>query len=1386
MPDPAPKPPQKLESAHLKGGGDIPLRPLPSMIMAQYRTNGSSPYTSDNSHSPNGRSGGGAGGGGSTIVRSAPSLLTLDDYNLISLGYKPVLSRSLNWLSQTGIALSSSNVLCGIITLYGLTLTNGGPAWATWSYLVIGIMSFIVSLCLAELASAYPTTGGVHHWVYELGSTRRRPFLTWMTGWLTVAGSVASASSVAFYFSSALGEILFIVHKIALTPGILVMFHLGAVLLWQSINLFPIRGFGYISVASGIYIVGVIVAFAIALLSHAQVEAGWIHVPFTTFLNYSGNPSAVYAAFSSTLMASFVFCPQDTVIRMSEESRRPEKVLPRLITMSSLFSLIMGFPIVLGLNYGILHPIKGLLDEAVPAVDVILMTLGRPLGITFVALILTGIFFTGLARLSIASRVAYSFARDGGLPKSSYWNHLQSRRKTPQRVSWLVTAACMSGIFPFYWGDGNAFHWIASLACVATNLSFGPFSLGSLSRFLHTLSILWLIFLSAVLMLPMTFPVTISNFNYTSAAVAGIVVLSGLSWWVNARFRFSGAAKDGSRAVRRIPGSPKYQQSFESSVYGGGGRSNGGPGNGYQGQQQQQRQRQNSPSLSPETPRFLGGTLTPPSPHPHLQAHQPQPRLHHSMSPGVPRYAGGIQRDRQSSFTRHSGTNRRPADPVSSSDSNFGGGGGGARRPSKTRTAATTVTANSRATTRGGENGRNSGRVSRNPSTNASRSQISLQNPVHTSTTHSSSHLPSSPGLEVRETEGGSKDDHLVTSILGMMSDSLEMLPRDREDLHKTTNTNTNTIASSSLSPSSQPSPSHSKTTSSVTPEEGDLLRHLTNSSNLSARSSLSPVQVPGLPEISIAPPSTISSLESQSQTSFATSTSSDVHIVHEDTIPQAYDRHDYHHHSQRQPGATSPSAQTQTQTQTQTQMRPFNATESIFPNLAQNHNVNNSTAAPLSNGRITIDNHQQQNHLRSTTEPPRRRPPSPFPRLHLTSDFTATEDTSSCYSTPQRTPTNTTHTHSKQPSFNNSSSEQEDNDNDIEHAVQSTIIRTRRPQPTPFRPPPPPTNPPPPLPLPLTSTSPTPQQPPNIRLETPALSEIIQEDPPTTLQTPIQKRAVVGNTDKVIDIMDVDDTFDEQYNPVISAYQSSHDLFKHFPAAAAPSTSTAVGGQQQQQQYQQQQQQQPRSLPPPPRRRYPVPVSPTSPNGNTGRTHNNLPPLSSFEDKTFTSRPLRGKQLLSPISPTGGTTPTTNISNDRNSGAGSDIEVDPEEKEASIVRWAQEQAAIEEHRLEKLRRSKVRAQLKDKFRNTDGLAENGVVDTSIRPMNFTLKSHRTSLLDADSDDDYDNENPTTTTHHKTSTFGLSDIHQSSTPLKVLLEKDDDDDNDEESQTAAK
>ncbi|KAG0378882.1 hypothetical protein BGX24_002495 [Mortierella sp. AD032] len=239
-----------------------------------------------------------------------------------------------------------------------------------------------------------------------------------------------------------------------------------------------------------------------------------------------------------------------------------------------------------------------------------------------------------------------------------------------------------------------------------------------------------------------------------------------------------------------------------------------------------------------------------------------------------------------------------------------------------------------------------------------------------------------------------------------------------------------------------------------------------------------------------------------------------------------------------------------------------------------------------------------------------------------------------------------------------------------------------------------------------------------------------------------------------MIDIVDVDvdDTFDEQYNPVISAYQSSHDLFKHFstssllaapqqPYSAMSSYATLP----------------PISLPPPPRsRRYPIPISdPHMTQTVRTRTQTlNPPPLSPFEEKPTPFNLFRGD--LSPTTPT----PTANNNNNnRNSG---DNQVNPMDKEAAIAQWAQEQAAIEEHRLEKQRRShQSRSQAKDESRK-------------IRPLNLAKNSSR-NPLDGDGDNDGGGDGRRGASFYNNSTFGSSDRNASSTQLKDLLEKDDDD-----------
>ncbi|KAG0198895.1 hypothetical protein BGX33_012008, partial [Mortierella sp. NVP41] len=80
----------------------------------------------------------------------------------------------------------------------------------------------------------------------------------------------------------------------------------------------------------------------------------------------------------------------------------------------------------------------------------------------------------------------------------------------------------------------------------------GNFTLGRFSKALHIISIIWLPFLSFILMFPSTLPLTKNNFNYASVVLAILTIISAASW-LKARTDFTGGAKDISRASHPIP-----------------------------------------------------------------------------------------------------------------------------------------------------------------------------------------------------------------------------------------------------------------------------------------------------------------------------------------------------------------------------------------------------------------------------------------------------------------------------------------------------------------------------------------------------------------------------------------------------------------------------------------------------------------------------------------------------------------------------------------------------------------------------------------------------------------------------------------------------------------
>jgi amino acid transporter len=63
----------------------------------------------------------------------------------------------------------------------------------------------------------------------------------------------------------------------------------------------------------------------------------------------------------------------------------------------------------------------------------------------------------------------------------------------------------------------------------------GPYVLGWMQKPLNTVTIVWVFFISVVLLFPTVRPVTPTNFNYAAVVAAAIALFSFGWWWAGAR-----------------------------------------------------------------------------------------------------------------------------------------------------------------------------------------------------------------------------------------------------------------------------------------------------------------------------------------------------------------------------------------------------------------------------------------------------------------------------------------------------------------------------------------------------------------------------------------------------------------------------------------------------------------------------------------------------------------------------------------------------------------------------------------------------------------------------------------------------------------------------------
>jgi amino acid transporter len=126
--------------------------------------------------------------------RSAGAALLDDDQRLHELGYPRKLSRRLTWFDNFAVSFTIINIIAGVFTGFGVGFGAGGPRTLVWGWIVVSTLILFVGMAMAEVCSAYPTSGALYYWAAKLAK-RHNAAWSWFTGWRTPTRSSWSGCS---------------------------------------------------------------------------------------------------------------------------------------------------------------------------------------------------------------------------------------------------------------------------------------------------------------------------------------------------------------------------------------------------------------------------------------------------------------------------------------------------------------------------------------------------------------------------------------------------------------------------------------------------------------------------------------------------------------------------------------------------------------------------------------------------------------------------------------------------------------------------------------------------------------------------------------------------------------------------------------------------------------------------------------------------------------------------------------------------------------------------------------------------------------------------------------------------------------------------------------
>ncbi len=439
---------------------------------------------------------------------------------LHGMGYAQELSRRMGAFQNFAISFSIICILAGGITAFPLSLSAAGGASVGYGWPLACGFALLVAAAMGQIASAYPTAGGIYHWASLLGGRG----YGWVAAWFNLLGLMFVVASVNFgvfllfrdlFLANVMGmDVTAWTPKEFMDQGwwTQTLFITGITVAQALLNHVGIRVTTLLTDFSGYLIFVFAVLLTGALLAYApSIDLSRLF----TFSNFSGEaggsvwPTAIqsvgFVFLLGLLQGVYTVTGFDASAHTAEETRNAAREAPRGMMHSVFWSFAFGYVMICAFILALPSVEEGA-KQGWNAFPWLMSQSAMPVMLKNILIIgiVVANFLCALAGLTSTSRMMYAFARDGGLPFSNALRQVSPKHRTPVNAIWW--GAILSIIATLY---GDAFVVLSTGCAVFLYLSYlmpvaaglraeingtwttkGPFQLGGASKIVALLAII--------------------------------------------------------------------------------------------------------------------------------------------------------------------------------------------------------------------------------------------------------------------------------------------------------------------------------------------------------------------------------------------------------------------------------------------------------------------------------------------------------------------------------------------------------------------------------------------------------------------------------------------------------------------------------------------------------------------------------------------------------------------------------------------------------------------------------------------------------------------------------------------------------------------------------